>query len=271
MKKKIILFCIISAAFIIPGINSDSSGFGGCEKDCLKCHSIEKQEIQNILSKMNAPDTTKIIGVNMSPVKGLWEVTIEDKDRKGIMYVDFSKSHVIGGTIFNVDGGANRTQESLGKFGPPADIYVDMGKVSLDNTLLMGEKDAQYKVIVFTDPDCPFCGRLHAELKKVLAERKDIAFYLKLMPLDFHPDAHWKSQTIFCSKSLQYLEDNFEKKPIPKQTCESTAIDDNIRLGAELGVTGTPTLILPDGLVVVGARDAQTIINLVLNPRKKGA
>ena len=134
----------------------------------------------------------------------------------------------------------------------------------------MGEKDARYKVIVFTDPDCPFCGKLHAELKKVIAENKDIAFYLKLIALPMHTEARWKAQSILCSKSLQLLEDNFEQKPIPKPGCETKDVDDNINLAKTLDITGTPTMIMPDGLVVMGGRDAKTIIDMVNNPQKKG-
>ena len=154
--------------------------------------------------------------------------------------------------------------------------YVDVSKIPLAGSLVLGDGDAKYKVIVFTDPDCPYCGRLHAELKKIVAERKDMAFYLKLMPLKFHPDAYWKSQSIICAMtkdsglSLRMLEDNFEKKPVPKPDCQTKAVDETIKLGGELGITGTPTLIMPNGLVVVGAVDAKAIIELAMKPGKKG-
>jgi len=125
-------------------------------------------------------------------------------------------------------------------------------------------------VIVFTDPDCPYCGKLHAELKKVIAESKDIAFYLKLVALPMHPDARWKSESILCSKSLQLLEDNFEQKVIPKPGCETKAVEDNINLSRTLDISGTPTMIMPDGMVVVGGRDAKTIIEMVEHPQKQG-
>ncbi len=108
-------------------------------------------------------------------------------------------------------------------------------------------------------------------MKKVVAERKDIAFYIELMPLKFHPDSYWKSESILCAKSLNLLEENFEKKPIPKPAalCDTKAVEQNLKAGQELGITGTPTLIMPDGLVVVGARDAATLIKLALETRDK--
>ncbi len=103
-------------------------------------------------------------------------------------------------------------------------------------------------------------------MKKVLEKRKDIAFYIMLFPLPMHQDAARKSKTILCEKSLQLLEDAFEKKQIPDPKCNTTAVDDNIKLGKKLGVTGTPALIFPDGILVSGALDADTIIK---NAEKK--
>ena len=244
--------------------------FGGCEEDCMKCHSLSSEEAQQILGKLGAPQA-KAMDIKISPVKGLWEVVIEDKGTRGIMYVGFSKRHVVAGPVFEVASGLNKTQESFERVNRDMVQYVDVSKIPLDAALVLGQKDAPLKVAVFTDPDCPFCAKAHEEMKKVVAERKDIAFFLKFMPLSFHPDAYWKSQSILCKSSLQMLEDNFAQKVVPKPDCADTKeIDANIKLAAELGITGTPTMVLPDGLVVSGAKDAKSIIELVTNPPKKG-
>jgi thiol:disulfide interchange protein DsbC len=100
-------------------------------------------------------------------------------------------------------------------------------------------------------------------MKKVLEKRKDIAFYIMLFPLPMHKDAYGKSKAIVCEKSLQLLDDAFERKQIPPPKCETTAIDDNIKLGQSLGVSGTPAMILPNGILESGYRDADAIISLI--------
>ncbi|MCL4491591.1 MAG: thioredoxin fold domain-containing protein [Nitrospirae bacterium] len=100
-------------------------------------------------------------------------------------------------------------------------------------------------------------------MKKVIKERKDIVFFIKMFPLKGHPDAYWKSKSIVCNKSLKMLEDNFEKKAIPKTECNTKEIDDNIKLAESLGITGTPTMILPDGRVQAGAMPADKLIELI--------
>jgi thiol:disulfide interchange protein DsbC len=107
-------------------------------------------------------------------------------------------------------------------------------------------------------------------MKKIVAARKDIAFYIKLLPLKFHPDAYWKSKTMVCTKSTELLEDNFNRKEVPKPTCDTQAIDNNIKLAEELEITGTPTIVMPDGFVVTGAIGADTMTELVLKHLRKG-
>ena len=102
-------------------------------------------------------------------------------------------------------------------------------------------------------------------MKKTIDERKDIAFYLKMFPLPSHPDAYEKSKSILCEKSLTLLEDAFEKKPIPKPKCETLAVDESTRLAQKLGINSVPTLILPDGKILPGYKDAKTLIQLIGN------
>ncbi len=263
--KKLLITLILLSSFIYV---SPVFAFGGCESDCQKCHSLNKEEVQQIFTKLHAPEA-KVIDIKMSPLKGLWEVTLDNKGQQGVMYVGFSKKYIVSGPIFEVDTASNKSQENLQKTQSEVRRYVDVATIPLDNALLLGKKDARYKVIVFTDPDCPFCGKLHTELKKVIAENNDIAFYLKLIALPMHVDARWKAQSILCNKSLQMLEDNYEHKPIPKPACETKELDDNINLSKTLDITGTPTMIMPNGMIVVGGRDAKTIADMVMHPQKQ--
>lgn len=100
-------------------------------------------------------------------------------------------------------------------------------------------------------------------MKKVIAQRNDIVFYLKLYPLKTHPDAYWKSKSIACTKSMKFMEDNFEKVPIPKNECATKEIDENIKLAEKHGVSGTPTMIMPDGSIAQGAIESERLMKLI--------
>jgi thiol:disulfide interchange protein DsbC len=102
-------------------------------------------------------------------------------------------------------------------------------------------------------------------MKKVIEERKDIAFYVKMFPLPMHKGAYDKAKAIVCEKSLALLEDAFANKEIPKAKCDTKAVDENIKLAEKLGISGTPAMVFPDGKILPGAVDAKTIIGQVGN------
>ena len=100
-------------------------------------------------------------------------------------------------------------------------------------------------------------------MKKIVEERRDIAFYIKMVPLKMHPGAYDKAKTIVCEKSLALLEKAYERKQIPAPGCKTSVLDENIALGKKLGITGAPAIIMPDGRVISGYRDANTLKRLI--------
>jgi thiol:disulfide interchange protein DsbC len=102
-------------------------------------------------------------------------------------------------------------------------------------------------------------------MKKITEERKDIVFYIKMFPLKSHPAAYDKAKAIVCEKSLALLEDAHANKPIPKPACETSAVDESIKLGEKLGLSSVPALIFPDGRVMPGYKDAKTLLGLIGN------
>ena len=101
MRKYAVLsfFVVIALSFFLP--NGKTYAFGGCEENCQKCHSLEQKEVHGILEKMKAPDV-KVLDIKMSPVRGLWEVSVEDKGNRGVLYVGFSKKYIMPGPIYEV-------------------------------------------------------------------------------------------------------------------------------------------------------------------------
>lgn len=264
----IIASLFLMSALVVSSVHAFSPS--GCEGDCTKCHTLTQQEAKDIIKKndlfkkLNVPDA-KITGVKLSPVKSLWEVSLDNKGKSLVIYIDYSKTHVVLGTIVEIATFANRTAEQIKKLEEKR--RVDVSKIPLDRALVMGKKNPgqgkQKKVIIFTDPDCPYCAKLHEEVKKVLEKRKDVVFYLKLFPLQSHKDAYWKSKTILCSNSIETLENAFNGKVLQKVECSSSEVDDNIKLADKIGITGTPTIVFSDGRIRSGMMPADQIISLI--------
>ena len=90
----------------------------------------------------------KVLEVHATPIQGLFEVAIESKGKKGIIYLDSSGKYLISGSIIDIATKQNLTQERSAEINK-----VNVAEIPLDDALVMGSKDAKKKVIVFTDPD----------------------------------------------------------------------------------------------------------------------
>jgi thiol:disulfide interchange protein DsbC len=259
MRFKLVLAALLMAFLIAgPGLEYAAAFQGeGCGAECMDCHSLTKAEAGKLLKteKFRA----EVTDIRMSPVKGLWEVEIRQGDKRFKVYMDFAKKYL-------VEGAVNFTPlEKIGE-SPPLK-KVDLKKIPLDNAIIFGDPKAQNRIIVFDDPDCPYCEKLHKEIKKIIAERDDVVFYIKLYPLPIHPKAYAKSKAIVCEKSVKLLEDAFAGKTLPEPKCETTEVDDNIKLAAELGIRGTPAIIFPDGRLLPGYVPANVLMDLLENPQ----
>jgi thiol:disulfide interchange protein DsbC len=258
MRPALRAFVLLSLALLVfPAL---AFGFGeiagACESDCSKCHQVSLEEAARIVKDLN-PEV-RALSVKRAAVPGFWEVVVEARGKKGIAYLDFSKQYLISGQVINVKSRRNVTEKRLYEVNK-----LDVAAIPLEGALLLGSPDASHKAVIFSDPDCPYCRKLHQEMKKVVQEREDIAFYIKLRPLDSHPESYQKSKSIVCEGSLRLLERAYDGRSIPAPACKSTVVDETIALADKLGITGTPTIVLPDGGVVSGYRDAPQLEALI--------
>jgi thiol:disulfide interchange protein DsbC len=134
----LLLFCLLPVA--------DSYGFEARGQDCSKCHILSNSEAKDLLKKI-IPDAI-ILDIRLSPVRGFWEVYLEQTGRKGLVYIDFSKKHFFSGPLVSIAERKNLTQERLLEL-----IKVDVSQIPLDDALVMGDRKARIRVIVFSDPD----------------------------------------------------------------------------------------------------------------------
>lgn len=254
LKKTMILTVFLLTAALSYTAPDEARAFqgAGCMGDCKDCHTLGNEEAGKLLKaeKFNA----RVNDIKISPVKGLWQVELVQNDKPVIVYVDFSKKYLVEAARFT----------KIEEIGEPAPLKkVDIKKIPLDGALVYGNAKAEKKVIVFSDPDCPYCKKLHEDIKGIISNRKDIAFYIKLFPLQMHPEAYAKSKTVVCKKSTKLLDDAMAGKTLPKPDCKSEEVDNNLKLGEELGIRGTPAIIFPDGRLLPGYLPADALIELM--------
>ena len=79
-----------------------------------------------------------ILDIRLSPAKGFWEVYLESRGRKGLVYVDFPKKHFFSGALISIAEKKNLTQERLIELNK-----VDVSQIPLDDALTMGDQNAR--------------------------------------------------------------------------------------------------------------------------------
>jgi len=245
----IALFALAPSAFAMSG--------DGCGGDCASCHALTVKEANDLLK-----DLGHVTQIKPAPVRGLFEITLEKQGQTGIAYLDYGKKHLMGGPIFDI-----ASRQVVGTPPPEAKHpeRLDPALLKTDAALVMGNPKGKKRLFVFTDPECPFCAKLHVELKKLVALEPDLAIYIKLYPLKMHPKAYDKARVILGAKSLALLEKSFAggKLPEPGVKDAKKPVDDTMRFAESVGINSTPTLVLPDGRILPGLKDAEAIRKLL--------
>lgn len=152
VMHKIRLFVMLFIVFLFLVLTSTltySFSTSGCEGDCKRCHSLSNQEANAILKKVKLSHA-KILDIQLSPVKSLWEISLDDRGNRGVLYVDFSKKYLVPGPIIEVSSGSNKTAESIQNIPIGK---TDFSKISLATPFVIGNVNAPKKVVVFSDPD----------------------------------------------------------------------------------------------------------------------
>tara|TARA_B110000014_G_scaffold213847_1_gene166829 strand:- start:482 stop:1180 length:699 start_codon:yes stop_codon:yes gene_type:complete len=129
---------------------------------------------------------------------------------------------------------------------------VNFNDLPLLDAIKVVKGNGKRKIAVFSDVDCPYCKRLE---KDELSNMDNITIYTFLYPLAIHPEAEGKSKKIWCAtdQAKAWNEYIFKDK-IPNNSGDcKTPINKIVKLGKDLGISSTPTIILTNGKRVPGA------------------
>ena len=232
-------------------------------------HSSLSEKDQKILTTLQRVyPQNRIRLVRETPVTGFYEVILGE----GVSYVfiapqtlkelekitdenrdTYFRHWLFGGVFYDM-----ATQTDLTAPMKTLAQMVDVTKLPLENAIVRKKGNPNNTLFVFTDPRCPYCKKLEAELVKLA----DVRIYTFLTPLtSLHPDAKELAARIWCAKNqAEALEDVMLKDrelEVPAQCV--TPLTQNEKLMAELGIKGTPTLFFENGERITGALSAKAI------------
>lgn len=177
-----------------------------------------------------------------SPIDGLYEVSFGPT----LVYVTADGRYLIQGDMLDVKEKRNLTEAHR------AERRKEMLGSLDDNELIIFKPDqATHAVTVFTDIDCGYCRKFHQEIadyNKLGIEVRYAAF----PRAGIGSPSFNKAVSVWCAddrnKAITRAKagDNIDKK-----TCDNPVAAEYM-LGQQLGVSGTPSIILEDGTLVPG-------------------
>ena len=134
---------------------------------------------------------------------------------------------------------------SLGDEAKEARI-ASLLKENSTKTIVYGPENPKRVVNVFTDIDCGWCRRLHTEVPKLTAAGVQVRYYA-FPRAGLNSESAKKYVSVWCSENQQQAMDYAKAGNVPAvKTCENP-ISDTYQLGQQVGVRGTPNIILDDG------------------------
>jgi thiol:disulfide interchange protein DsbC len=204
--------------------------------------TAEPMPEERVLTKLRAlyPGTA-FSRVQSTPVPGLYEVALGNN----VAYVAEDGRYVVFGHLFDL-----QTQRDLTATQLVLHPGLDFAALPLADAIKTVRGSGQRQLAVFSDPDCPYCRELEAQLVQL----EDATIYTFLLPLaSLHPQATRKAIAVWCmqDRARAWREVVLAHKTLPPRSC-ANPIERNLALANRLQVRGTPTLIAGDGRMATG-------------------
>ena len=208
-----------------------------------------KEKFQKVFPRMSNIDE-----IIESDIKGLYEIVTTGK----IIYYYPEKNYLIFGEIWTSEGKSLTAEKTM------AITSKKTKNLPLEKAIKIGS--GKNKVILFTDPECPYCKKAYDFFKD-----KDVTTYAFFSVRG--ESSMKKIRYILCSKDREksyneVMSGKYQgsENPVCNDKNMQDAMDEHNRLSVETGVTGVPFMII-NGEPVNGFNVVQ--INEILNKKKE--
>jgi len=225
MKKINLLIMILAITFSSAVISTESDEINKVKETLTRIIPNEK------------PDA-----ITRSPVSGLYEVIYGPE----IMYVTGDGRFLLQGDVVDLESKKNLTEEKRS-----AGRRKLIASIDPDTMIVFSPPEVKHVVNVFTDIDCPYCRKMHSEIADYNREGIEIR-YLAFPRSGLNTPSYFKAVSVWCAKDRkEALTISKAGGKIDDKTCDNP-VQSHMMMGYQVGVTGTPTLVLEDGSVMPG-------------------
>ncbi len=198
----------------------------------------DAQELERVkLNLTTILPNVRVDGIRVTPVAGLYEVTMGPR----VVYVTGDGRYLLQGELIDLELRKNLTTPRLQNLK-----LSSVDAVGEANMLVYEPTETQHTVTVFTDIDCAFCRKFHKSMDDYLSRGIKIRYLL--FPRAGRSSASYiKAVSVWCAADRKEAMTQAKSgKPVEPAYCQHP-IQEHMRVGVQMGVTGTPALLLDTG------------------------
>ncbi|NBB92299.1 MAG: thioredoxin fold domain-containing protein [Gammaproteobacteria bacterium] len=197
-------------------------------------------QVEQRLEKLFGADGGWVIA--STPIDGLVQVTVGTD----VFFLTEDGQYLVEGRLVNLD-----TRDDLSELAR-RDIRVQLlEEVDTSTLISYGPADADYELLVFTDTDCGYCRRLHGLIEDYneLGIRVSYAAFPRA---GLGSTTYTDLVSVWCSGRPERAMDQAQSgQSIQPQQCDDP-VSAHYKLGQQMGIGGTPTMITPSGEMILG-------------------
>mgnify|MGYP006127405889 FL=1 len=214
---------------------------------------------QSLRDKLSAAIETasqnqlQIVDITETPLSNIYRVELSTGE---MLYADAAGDYLFAGDMYKTSAAGLMNLSA----GTRSERTVELiAAVPEDEMIIFTPETATLATItVFTDVDCTYCRKLHGDIEALLARGVQIR-YMAYPRGGANADSYDKMISVWCSddrhKSLAQAKNG---QNLPKRVCENPVLKHHA-MGNQLGITGTPALVMPDGTLVPGYMDVDRL------------
>ena len=186
--------------------------------------------------------------INKTPIEGIYQVIIGGQ----VIYMTQDARYMIDGNLVDLATKKNYSEDAMSVIR-----LSQIDKLGEDKMVIYTPETIKHTITVVTDIDCPYCRRLHSEMDQYMDGGVQVRYIF--MPLKGQGD-YRTTVSVWCAK------DQNEALDLAKAGAEMEAkdcdnpIDEHMKVSRNLGVRGTPAIILQDGSMLPGYVPADKLI-----------
>lgn len=203
--------------------------------------SAELQKVRETVSERF--DEIEPEHVLASPIPGWYMI------RKGaiVAYISGDGRYLLQGDLIDLDKNSNLSEISRNK------ARVEMiSAVPDDQLIIFAPEHVENIISVFTDIDCTFCRRFHSQIDQYMAEGIEVRYFF--YPRSGPNTESWtKAEKVWCADNRnEALTLAKLDKEFPTHSCDASIVKKHYEIGRNIGLTGTPAIVLSNGTLFSG-------------------